>query len=628
MARKYARGGFSVLALAAALAGSAGPANAERYLLDILFGNRVPRERVQQPVQQPQPGVAVQAPAVPRSAAPQAPAPRVAAPTFYNFKADPLVKVEFEPVSNALGGHGQDEGSPFAKALAGLAGFELFAEKNIAEALVTYYSANPGFIWVDGKGPNERADEVLAVLANAAEFGLSEIDYIVNVPVSSDASGNGEGRMKALIRFEMALSARALRYARDARLGRLDPNKLSGYHDFKAKPFDDVSVLQALARTPKPTAYLESMHPQNELYTALREELKALRPAAEQEIVVDPGTFVRPGGSHPDFAKILHIIERNADEDFRAEHGAVLAAHVGSDTYAAELVPVIKAAQKQHDLNPDGIVGARTVGALAGDSKALRVEKVLLAMERLRWHPSYLGSTRVMLNVPSFTASYVENGVEKLGMRTVVGRPSTQTNFFHDEIEYVEFNPYWGVPRSILVNEMLPKLRRDPGYLDRSGYEVIDSRGRRISSSSVNWAAYGGNVPFGVRQPPGPRNALGELKIMFPNKHDIYMHDTPDKSLFNRDVRAFSHGCVRLQDPRAMAAAVLGTTREDIGSTVGKGRNMRTSLPKKIPVYVSYFTAWPEPSGSGITYHPDIYERDANLKKALAKVEEVRAPGS
>ncbi|WP_309084353.1 L,D-transpeptidase family protein [Chelativorans sp.] len=620
---RFARGA-SLSILAAALFATASPASAERYLFDMLFGNRVPRERVAPRVERVAPPVR-KAPA--RTATRRA-APRVSAPAVYDYRPEPLAAVNLAAISAALSSEGGLAASPFAKALASLSDFELLAEKKIAAAVVEHYSKHPAFVWVDGNGPNGRARQVMAVLGNAGDFGLSEADYVVTAPPTRGASTtNVQERGQALIRFELALTARALRYARDARLGRVDPNKLSGYHDFPAKPFDEATVLEVLSRTDKPADYLESLHPQNELYAALRQELKALRAESEQEIVVDPGIFVRPGGSHPDFAKLLRIIDRDADEQFRAEHGAVLMAHLGSDTYVPDLVPVIKAAQERHELKPDGVIGARTVGALAGQSKAARIEKVLLAMERLRWHPSHLGSTRVMINAASFTASFIEEGRERLSMRAVVGKPSTQTTFFYDEIEYVEFNPYWGVPQSIIVNEMLPRLRRDPGYLDRAGYEVINSSGRRISSSSVNWWSYGSRVHVGVRQPPGARNALGELKIMFPNKHDIYMHDTPEKSLFGRDTRAFSHGCVRLQDPRAMAAAVLGTTVEEIATTVEKRRNMRRDLPKKIPVYVGYFTAWPEPSG-GISYHPDIYDRDASLEKALAKVEELRTQGS
>jgi len=206
----------------------------------------------------------------------------------------------------------------------------------------------------------------------------------------------------------------------------------------------------------------------------------------------------------------------------------------------------------------------------------------------------------------------------------VVGKPANQTNFFHDEIEYVEYNPYWGIPRSILVNEMLPKLRSNPGYFDRLGYEVTNVRGRRISSSSVDWYNVGSNFPYNVRQPPGRKNALGELKIMFPNKHSIYMHDTPAKSLFKRDKRAFSHGCVRLADPRAMAAAVLGSTVDQVSASLADGRNKQKRLARKIPVYVAYFTAWPAADGT-MKYYGDVYGRDKALGKAFAAERAARA---
>lgn len=612
------KSGLSALALAVGLSGAVGPAQAEqRFLFDMLFGNSVQRERPREPVPQQQTRVA--------------PLPKVSSPSFYTYRPETLVTVDFAALTASID---EPDDSDFKAVLAEIGGSQLYVEKEIAEALVAYYSQNPEFIWFDDGSYNDRARAILAVLGDADKFGLVEADYAIGLPapettasIEKETGGDLRKASEMQIRREMMLSARALRYARDAFMGRVDPDKLSGYHDFPEKTLDETRVLSALANSPKPAAYLQSLHPRNELYTRLVEELETLRASAEKEIVVDPDTFVRPGGSDPDFAKILEIIDRDADEAFRAEHGELLKAHAGSETYARELEPMIKAAQRQHDLNPDGIIGRRTVGALAGESKQARIDKVILALERLRWHPSRLGSTRVMINAASFTASYIEDGLEILEMRAVVGTRSNQTSFFHDEIEYVEFNPYWGVPRSIIVNEMLPKLRRDPSYLDRAGYEVTTSSGRRVSSSSVNWAQYGANIPINVRQPPGPRNALGELKIMFPNKHSIYMHDTPAKNLFSRDTRAYSHGCVRLQDPRAMAAAVLGVSREEVAQSVAAGRNARTDAPKKIPVYVGYFAAWPEADGS-VSFHHDVYGRDDNLAKAISKIEAERLPAS
>ena len=166
----------------------------------------------------------------------------------------------------------------------------------------------------------------------------------------------------------------------------------------------------------------------------------------------------------------------------------------------------------------------------------------------------------------------------------------------------------------------------DPGYLDRAGYEVTDAKGRRISSSSIDWGAYGAKVPYNVRQTPSEANALGELKILFPNKHAIYMHDTPSKELFKRDSRAFSHGCVRLQDPRGMAAAVLGTSVDYVAQKLKQGHSSE-KVTRKIPVYVAYFTAWPNASGE-VEYFGDVYDRVARLKTAIEKTDQARAASS
>lgn len=635
-----ARNAVSAVALAVTFAGFSSPADAQ-YLFDRLFGQRVPRQQQMTPpaaVPQPQ---SVQPQRRPQQQAPAAqakpqPVKKVSAPSFYGYKAENLVPLSLAALKSSLAASadsadaaGQD--SSFREALAATTDLDLFVEKPVAEAIQAFYTSNPRFIWLDENGTTERARSVMAVLNDAEAHGLTGSDYSVSNRFFPAATSEEArlSRLKAMLQFELTLTARALRYARDAHMGRVDPNRLSGFHDFERKSLDKKQVLDVLASSDAPDRYLESLHPQNDAYAALKAELAKLRAeaVAEEEIVLDQGLLLKPGGRHPDLPKILRIIDRKADSSFREQHGAVLAAAAGTDTYLAELVPVIKAVQRQHDLNPDGIIGRRTVSVLAGETRSAKIQKVLLAMERLRWHPSRWGNTRVVLNVPSFTASYIENGVEKLNMRTVVGTTTNQTYFFHDEIEYVEFNPYWGVPQSILVNEKLPRLRQDPGYLDRAGYEVFDRSGRQVSSASIDWNRYGSSVPFTVRQKPGPSNSLGELKIMFPNKHDIYMHDTPQKHLFSRDVRAFSHGCVRLEDPRAMAAAVLGISREQVGKYIAGGRNSRKNVQVKIPVYVSYFTAWPDLAGK-VSYYDDIYGRDAHLAKALALVDGARSAGS
>jgi L,D-transpeptidase YcbB len=565
-------------------------------------------------------------PPVPRKPGRRVASPRISGPSYYTYKTDALVGVDFTTLSMAKPAPFEPvlTGALFREALAGLQGFDLAAEKDIAKALSDYYTANPDFIWVSGLSANGSAQEAVRVLGEAGSHGLDPAEYSVAIPPAAFSMDDTAGRLRDLIRFEMKLSARVLRYARDAQNGRVDPNRLSGYHDFPIKPLDLAATLKTLGHTQEVRTYLESRHPQSPEYQALRVELEALEASAENDIVVDPRLFLRPGEISPELPKLLQLIARNVGDEFGGEHGEVLARLRNSELYMPELVPVIKAAQERAGLKGDGVIGPRTVSALAGNSKADRLDKVKFALEQLRWLPAELGGTRVFINQPAYTASYFEDGAEKLKMRVVVGKPSNQTSFFYDEIEQVDYNPYWGVPQSIIVNEMLPRLRRDPGYLDRAGYEVSDSRGRRIPSSAINWGQYGSKVPFAVRQAPSEANALGELKILFPNKHAIYMHDTPQKALFDRDSRAFSHGCVRLQQPREMAAAVLGTTVDHIAEKLKQGHSSE-KVTRKIPVYVAYFTAWPDASGK-VEYFADVYDRDARLKQAIERTDALRLP--
>ncbi|RUY94518.1 murein L,D-transpeptidase, partial [Mesorhizobium sp. M7A.F.Ca.CA.001.12.2.1] len=517
-------------------------------------------------------------------------------------------------------------GAAFRDAVASLGDYELLAEPDIAKALIAYYSANPDFIWISGTSLNSRAQDAVRVLGEASSYGLTPADYTVEVPAAGASSTDANAQLKELVRFEMALSARVLRYAHDAQNGRVDPNRMTGYYDFPAKPLDLQGVLKTLAHTQQVRTYLESRHPQNAEYQALRVELEALQASAENEIVVDPKLLLKPGETSPELPKLLTLIARNLDDEMGGAYGEVLSRLATSDVYVPELVPVIKAVQQKAGMKGDGVIGPRTVATLAGTSKADKLLKVEVALEELRWLPSDLGSPRVFINQPAFTASYIDNGEEKLKTRVVVGRTTNQTSFFYDQIKQVDFHPYWGVPQSIIVNEMLPRLRNDPGYLDRAGYEVTDSRGKRIPSSAVNWGAYGSNIPYSVRQQPSEANALGELKILFPNKHAIYMHDTPQKSFFQRDMRALSHGCVRLQDPRGMAAAVLGTSVDYIAEKLKHG-HATENVTRTIPVYVAYFTAWPDLSGK-VEYFGDVYDRDSRLKQALDATEAVRSPSS
>lgn len=364
---KHLKSGL-VLALAAAtsLSGVA-PASAEN-VFQRLFGNNrnvgiengphaTPR-RAQQQQMAPMGMPMEQAAPAPVKAAPIV---KVTGPSYYTYKAPALVAVDFSKIHPATGSveitgsvTPAAPASSFDAALDGLSGYDLTAEKEIAAAIEKHYAEQPGFIWVLGTAPRVRAEAAMAVLDDAASYGLDAADYSVNRPVLT-AQGKAALSDPALIRYEMAMSARVLRYIHDAYAGRINPNLISGYHDFPAKPIDYAAALSAMAGGVDMKSYLEGQHPQGAEYTALRNELKALEGEREATITVDPKLLLKPGQSSAELPKMLALIAQKGDADFKTAHQAVIDANGGMDLYTPELVEVVKAAQKAHGLKDDGV---------------------------------------------------------------------------------------------------------------------------------------------------------------------------------------------------------------------------------------------------------------------------------
>jgi len=558
------------------------------------------------------------------------PVARISGPSYRRYKPDTLVQVDFDKIADPVVTGGIDDMGlsplgidPFAEGRPALAGLSVRALPDAAKAVVEFYSAHPDYVWVAGTAITDRARAVIDVLNAADAVGLSAADYKVDVPADAFDVTRGTERQKELMAFEMKLSVAVANYMLDAMRGRVDPNRISGYHDFKRKSPELGKQIEALAQAADPAEALLAQNPQGAHFEALKAELKRLQDLDDvKRIEIAADLLLKPGQSNAELANVMAAIEMKGSDALKVDNALLFASYAGKPEYDEEIVALVKGFQKEAGLKPDGVVGPATRRALVGITNEDKIEKVRLAMERSRWLPGVLAAKRVFINQPAYTATYYDGGKAELSMRVVVGSRSNQTNFFDDEIELVEFNPYWGVPQSIIINEMLPKLRADPSYLDRLGYEVT-SGGRAVSSSAVNWNSVGRGSGIGVRQPPSDGNALGELKILFPNSHAIYMHDTPSKSLFQRDTRALSHGCIRLKDPRAMAAKVLGTSVADIGSYIAGGQNKQVNLQQKIPVHVSYFTAWPDENGT-VEYFADVYGRDSYLRKAIDATEAAR----
>ncbi|KQV81684.1 murein L,D-transpeptidase [Rhizobium sp. Root1220] len=610
---------ISALSLSCGLV-AMGVAPAHAYtLMDMIRGDRA---RTQSTIINPP-----TAPAVGRSV--DAPLPKVSSPTYYTYKPDAMRFVDTGRFTDPVVTGAVADASATAVAAPSVQRRFLIEAKvrapvEVAKVLEAYYGdiKNP-FVWLTGTDVNERAKGAMDALADAASVGLDPADYTVDVPAVDPSNPDPSARDHALTQFELELSAKVLAYVQDTVRGRVDPNKLSGYHDFKRKDVNLVPVLKLARMSPDVAAYLKTRTPDGPQFVALESELAKLRAegGTEEPIKIALDGLLRPGDNSPEVANIVRAIDKHGSASLKAEHAATLSAYAGDSKYSPEIVSLVESFQKERGLKPDGVIGQASVRVMTGgDSNGAKIEKLVVAMEQARWLPEDLGSRYVLINQPAYMVYYHNDNKEQLSMRVVVGQPSHQTFFFEDQIETVEFNPFWGVPQSIIINEMLPHLRNDPNYLDRMGYEV-EVGGRAVASSSVDW--YGSTSNVSVRQPPSGDNALGELKILFPNAHAIYMHDTPSKSFFKRDMRALSHGCVRLADPRAMAAAVLGTSVDQVAKEIATGKNHAVQVPQKIPVYVAYFTAWPNKDGV-VQYFDDVYGRDAYVEKAFSATTKTR----
>ena len=325
------------------------------------------------------------------------------------------------------------------------------------------------------------------------------------------------------------------------------------------------------------------------------------------------GESLKPGMSDPRVPALRARLAVTDGADPQAPDGGEL-------IYDDALVAVVKAFQARHGLDVDGVVGKASIVALNVPVET-RVQDIVLSMERWRWMPPDLGRNHLIVNIAGFELKRVADGRVEERMNVVVGRPYNKTPVFSDAVRYLEFNPYWNVPHGIAVKEELPKLKQNPAARAAAGFEAV--RGNTVYPlTSINWRQYGpGNFPFQLRQRPGPSNALGRVKFMFPNKFDVYLHDTPAKSLFDKSERAFSHGCIRLARPLDLAVQVLavggvpGWDMARINAVVATGKRTVVNLAEPLPIHITYFTAWVD---QGIpNFRGDIYGQDEKLLAAL-----------
>ncbi|BBE74042.1 L,D-transpeptidase family protein [Oharaeibacter diazotrophicus] len=542
------------------------------------------------------------------------------------------VATEAAPVAEALPPAAADSGAAALRALLtapdALAGV---AAKDRAAILAWYGARAFEPMWVADGRLTERADAVVARIARAAEDGLDPSAYAL--PDAAALVGATPDRLAAV---DVGLTAAVARFAREASGGRVSPQKISKDITRTPPAIDARTALATVEAATDVAAALDGFDPPHEEFRRLKAKLAEVRARQETPVAHAPiaeGPTLKPGMRD---ARVPALRERfgipapelvtgslpetqtasNGDDELVATVEAALASST-DEVYDQPLIDAVKSFQAENGLTADGIVGARTLSVLNGGPRDEEGE-IVANMEMWRWMPRDLGRDHVFVNVPEFMVHVVRDGVRIHETRVVVGKVTNQTPIFSDEMEYLVVNPYWNVPESIKIKEMLPAIKADPaGYMARHGYEVV-WEGQVIDPATVVWDENAVKA-VGIRQTPGEANALGHIKFMFPNQHAVYLHDTPSRALFQRDVRAFSHGCVRVDDPTAFAGAVLQGdpewTVERVESLYG-GPERRVNLAHHLKVHIAYFTASVDDTGK-LTLRDDLYGHVRKLKAAL-----------
>lgn len=508
--------------------------------------------------------------------------------------------------------------SPAAEHLAAMVEQKAGAELDDAEwaAVAKHYEAR-GYepVWIEKTGVTAAGRKLVTTLETADLWGLDPNQFAIP-DVANAAEGSDTLSAETWAELELSVAAAALRYASHARGGRiLNPTEqLSSYIDRKPQLKDPAVVLADLFAAEDPSAVLHSLHPSHPQFEKLRQKYLHLKAAHESTDIVriPPGALLRKGTTHAHVAllrKRLEIAEVAPDDgsDFDPE------------LFDDAVLDAVKTFQTEYGISADGLVGNGTRRAL-NDIALPDPEKILANMEQWRWMPDDMGDVYVWVNVPEYKVRVVRDGQVILEERIIAGKINQQTPVFSDEVETLYFHPKWHVPNSIKVRELYPSLARGGASFRRQNLRIAYN-GRPVNPNSIDWSTRDIRR-YHVYQPPGRGNVLGVVKFTFPNKHMVYMHDTPTKHLFKTKQRTYSHGCMRVQNPVKLAELIVetanGMSKSDVADILnGPVRETPVKLDRKIPVHVSYFTAWVDEDGNEQAAK-DIYGHEKKIKLALA----------
>jgi L,D-transpeptidase YcbB len=477
-----------------------------------------------------------------------------------------------------------------------------------AEIAAIYAARSYAPIWT-GASDATRRQALLTVLAGAGDHGLPVAKYDPQVLMQAFLAATTEGDRG---RVDVMMTRALIDYMHDMRMGVISPRAIDATIVIERAEFDASAMLAAFVAAPSPERFLYDLVPAAPEYAQLMKERIRL-----QGVVATGGwgATVAAEAMAPGEAGETVVALRDRLMAMGYLRRSVTA------VYDADITRAVQRFQIDHGLTADGVAGAGTMAAL-NVGPEVRLQSVLVALERLRWiGETERGARHIWVNLPDFTAKVIDHGRVTFSTRAVIGKDEDgrHTPEFSDMMEYMVVNPSWSVPRSITVKEYLPLLQRNPNAVGH--LSVIDRNGRVVPRGAVNFAAYSARTfPFALRQAPSDGNALGLVKFMFPNEYNIYLHDTPSKDLFAHEVRAYSHGCVRLGSPFDFAYTLLAAQTDDPQGTFERalrgGNETTVRLDVPLPVHLVYFTAWPGARGQ-MGYRQDVYGRDGDIWNAL-----------
>ena len=489
--------------------------------------------------------------------------------------------------------------------------------KNPDRVRVFYENEQYPTVWTQETKLLDNFTPLKRLIADAPQDALPPARYHEALINSLQADGEYED----IIAAELLLSDAYLTLAGDLANGLVNPRKT--HPEWNAETVSDEALGEMLAQgivSGDIETAVRTINDGNPRYLALKSRYNALTgndTAAAEPVSANgaplPKVTLKPGMSHEGVAILRDKLGAPASDG-------------DANYFDDSLAEAVKAYQKNNGLKADGIVSGKTRNALNGSKKSNvgggggNADRLMINMERLRWLPQDIGDTYLLVNIPSYYVKMFRGGKEIYGSKAVVGQRGRQTPAFTDKLRHIVMSPTWTVPPTIMKKDKLGKLRSNPGAFDGNFEAVVG--GRVVQPSAVNWSSPGASS-YRLRQKPGPRNALGRVKFLFPNKHAIYLHDTPSKGLFNKNQRALSSGCVRLQKPEELANVLLQNTNwsaERIKKAMSQSKEQWVNTPEQIPIYLVYWTTWSDPDGK-IQTAEDIYGKDGVLlqqyKKAL-----------